>query len=410
MRKRFKLILVLSIFTKTVLAQQFIPIQSDTTRYSQEFIISGIAEVSSTSLRNEFTSKILIGGEITDRIKQSSYSKHLLKNRFGLDISSEIEYRNMYVNLLKNNNIGFLIKGGYYTIGSINYSKDLFSLIFNGNSEFNGKTAQFSGTNFSFFNFQKKGFGCINKKTKSNLSLNYYNVSDYYSGDIQKGELSQNEEGTSALLSLNGEVRQAKGSNFVKGFGGGIDLDYRFNLFLNKEQKSTFQFVAKNIGAVYLTKELKVYGIDSSYTFDGFKLNQLYGSSSFLKDSVSILDTLNIQSTVEKKIVLLPGFLQFGKIVNENYKGKWQSFYGIRLYPSLAYTPMLYLGAHFSLLPKMELGSQLSAGGFSRVKLGFYSNFKISKWSIGIATQDVYGVLSKKGLGQSFLIRVRCKI
>ncbi len=409
MRKIFKFILVSSIFTKTLLAQQFIPIQSDSTRYSQEIIISGIAELSSTSLRNEFTSKILIGGEITDQIKQSSYSKHLLKNKVGVDINSEIDYRNMNVNLFKNNKIGFLLKGGYYSIGSINYSKDLFGLTFNGNSEFNGKIAQFSGTKFAFFNFQKIGFGCINKITKSNLSLNYYNVSNYYSGDIQKGELSQNEEGTSALLSLNGEARQTTGRNFVKGFGGGIDLDYRFNLLLNKEQKSTFQFLAKNIGAVYLSKELKVYGIDSSYMFDGFKLNQLYGNNSVLKDSVSILDTI-IQSTVEKKIVFLPGFLQFGKIVNENFKGKWQSFYGIRLYPSLAYNPMLYLGTHFTLSPKIEFGSQLSVGGFSRVKIGFYSNFKISKLSIGIATQDLYGVLSKKGFGQSFLIRVRCKI
>ena len=410
MGRKFKFILMCCIFANTIFSQQIIPIQYDTTRYSQEFILSGTAEIGSTSLRNEFTSKLILGGEITNQIKQSSFSKHIKENRVGIDVNSEIEYRNMKVNLFKNNKIGFLIKGGYYAIGSANYSKDLFDLTFNGNSLNNGKIANFSGTSLSFFNFQKIGFGCINKITKSNFSLNYYNVSNYYSGEIQKGELSQNEDGTSVSLTLNGKERQTVGNDFVKGIGVGIDLDYRFNLLLNKEQKSTFQFIAKNIGIVNFTKELKGYNVDSKYTFEGFKLDQLYGDNTIFRDSLSILDTLNIQTTLEKKVVLLPGFLQFGKIVNENFKGKWQSFYGIRLYPTLAYNPMLYIGAHFSPSAKIELGSQLSVGGFSRVRMGFYSNFKISIWSVGIATQDLYGVLSKKGYGNSFLIRVRCKI
>ncbi len=410
MRKRFIFILICCILVNTIFSQQIIPIQYDTTEYTHEFILSGTGEISSTSLRNEFTSKLILGGEITNQIKQSTFSKHHIQNRVGMDVNSEIEYRNMKVNLFKNNKIGFLIKGGYFAIGSANYSKDLFDLTFNGNSLYNGKTANFSGSSLSFFNFQKIGFGCINKITKSNFLLNYFNVSNYYSGEIQQGELSQNEDGTLVSLTLNGKERQTIGSDFVKGIGVGIDIDYRFNMLLNEQQKSTFQFIAKNIGVVNFTKELKSYNLDSTYTFEGLKLNQLYGSKTVFKDSVSILDTLNIHRAIEKKVIVLPGFLQFGKIVNENFKGKWQSFYGIKLFPTLAYNPMLYVGAHFSPSDKIEFGSQFSVGGFSIVKMGFYSNFKISKWSIGVATQDLYGVLTKKGYGKSFLIRLRCKI
>jgi hypothetical protein len=407
---RIRIIVYCIILTEVIFAQQFIPIQHDTTLYSHEVIFTGIGEISSTSLRNELTSKLILGGEITDQIKESTFSKQGIINRVGVDLNSEIEYRNMKLNFCKNKNLGVLVRMGYYALGSSAYSKDFFGIVFNGDLDYYGKTADISGTYFSFQTFQKIGFGLINKTTKSNVSLNYFNVDNYIGGYLNKGGLTQSEDGMNTSMDAHGIFRSTKGKSFIKGIGLGIDLDYRFSVEINGKNKSIFQIITKNIGVANYFSGLQTYLVDSTYKFDGFKLNQLYGDNSIFKDSIVLLDTLNIQKTIEKKTMILPGFLQFGKIVNENHSGKWQSFFGIRVYPSLAYTPLIYGGAHFSATKNIDLGSQVSIGGFSNLKIGLYSSFKINKWSIGIASQDLYGAISKKGFGQSLLFRVRCKM
>lgn len=398
MKKTLKIALTFCLFTGVLFSQQFLPIQHDTSVYSHELIIGGTAEIGSTSLRNELTSKILLGGEITDDIKQASFLKHSFRNRVGVDLNSEVEYRNMEMNFLNNNKIGLLLRGGYYSIGSVNYSKDLFGLFFYGNNDFLNEKIDFSLSNFSFSTFQKFGVGCINKVSKSNVSLNLYTVNNYYKGEVQTGEIIQNQEGTDFTLNLKGEFSESIGQSYIKGVGFGIDVDYRFDVKI-KNNFSTFQFLTKNFGVVNYFDGVKKYEIDSTYNYQGFKINQISGGNYLFKDSTSILDSLNTKVSIRNSSFFLPGFFQFGKIVVDNFNGKFQPFYGIRIYTAIPYVPMVFLGSQYSPHKNVDLGMQFSVGGFSSFKTGIYASFKTSKWAVGIASQDVYGSISKKGFG-----------
>ncbi len=391
-------------------SQQFLPIQHDSISTYNEILVSGNGELSSTSIQNQLFRKLLFGGEITTDQINASLSKHLPMNRLGVDLNSEVEYRNFKSTVFKNSNWGYLIKAGYYAVGGANYSKDIFGLIFNGNQNYLGSSVNISGSSFAFSTFQKIGFGVIDKKSKSSITLNYINASDFQGANIQEGTMDLNADGTLVKLNTKGSYRSTQGANFCKGIGAGIDIDYRFMIIRNGVKNSTFQFIAKNIGLVNYFAGLQSYQMDSTINFEGFKLNQLYGNQSIFNDSVSYIDSLHIHQSVEKKVLFLPGFLQFGKIINEDYSSKWNYFYGIRLYPTLAYTPMLYLGGQWKPNEKVEIGSQASVGGFSRFRMGLYSNFNVSNWVIGIGSQDVIGMISKKGYGQSLLIRLRCKL
>ena len=391
-------------------SQQFLPIQHDSLSAFNELIISGNVELSSTSIQNQLLKKLIYGGEITTDQTNISLSKHLPINRLGVDLNSEVEYRNLKSSLFKKSRWGYLIKGGYYVVGGANYSKDIFGLVFNGNQNYLGSTVDVSGSHFSFSTFQKIGFGVIDKKSKSSITLNFINATDFQGAFIQKGTIDLNADGTLVKLDAKGSYRSTQGAGFCKGIGVGLDIDYRFMIIRNELKKSTFQFVAKNIGFVNYFLGLQTYQMDSTLSFDGFKLNQLYGNQSVFKDSVAYIDSLHIQHSVEKKVLFLPGFLQFGKILNADYTSKWDYFYGIRLYPTLAYTPMLYLGGQWKPNSKVEIGTQASVGGFSRFRMGFYSNFNLLNWSIGLGSQDIIGMISSKGYGQSLLIRLRCKL
>ncbi len=96
--------IVVSMSALFSLAQSMMPIQHDTLQLDQELIVSGIADFSSTSLQNELMQKLFYGGEITFGIKNRSFIDHKGINRFGADISGEVEYRNLKLNLFKNPN------------------------------------------------------------------------------------------------------------------------------------------------------------------------------------------------------------------------------------------------------------------------------------------------------------------
>lgn len=401
--------LISMLFIGTIFSQQLLPVQHDTTHFSQEIILTGNGEYSATSLRNDLVSKLFWGGEITESIKQSSLLKHKGINRFGIDLNSEIEYRNFNVHLFNKPAYGLIVKAGAYAIGSAAYSKDAFGTIFFGNADYLGQTANLSGTNFSFISFQKVGFGCINNTSKSSLSFNFYSVNDYFGSRFQKASYTQNDDGTSLSIPLKGEFKTTQGKSFIKGAGVGIDFDSRFSVQLNPKRKATFQILAKNIGLVNYYTGLDTYQVDSTYSFDGFSIQQLIGNASLtVLSSSTLVDTIKIQHTIEKKTLFLPGFIQIGKIINDNDSSKIQAFYGLRMYPSLAYVPLLYLGGQYSVNKHIQLGIQGSVGGFSTFKVGMYAVLKQSNWSIGIASQDVYGDFSKRGLGKSLLMRIRC--
>lgn len=404
------LVVVFGCFVIHGFSQQLLPIQHDTNTYSEEFFLHGIADYGSTSLENDLTKKFFYGGNITEEIKDNSFDRHKGINRIGVDVSGELEYRNYKVNLFKQENWGFTIKAGYYNYVSMLYSKDLFGMTFYGNEKYLGENINFSGSRFSAMSFQKIGFGWVDKKTKSSISLNLYSVSNYAEGTLRDGQLFQSESGDSVSLTFDGTFETSIGSNFLKGYGIGIDFDFRIPVVLRKEQVSFIQFTAKNIGVTYLNSPVKQYAADTIFTYDGLTFDQLYGESNIFDDNFSVLDTLGIHSKIGKKVRFLPGFMQVGKIVDEMNPARVQSFFGIRMYPSIAFVPMIYAGAQFKIAKWLDMGTNLSYGGYSNFKFGLYSQVKYKSLGLGIGTEDVFGIISSSGRGQSIIVRLRVKI
>ena len=128
---------IFSFFTS--FSQHLIPIQYDTLVHKYEVITTGLADFGATGIERQFSSKLLFGGEITNEIKDASFDKHKGLNRFGADVQAEVEFRNYKTNLFKQENIGWLIKGGYYNFGSALYTSDLFGLVFYGNQRYLGE-------------------------------------------------------------------------------------------------------------------------------------------------------------------------------------------------------------------------------------------------------------------------------
>lgn len=402
-----KLIFLFSIFTfHSVLSQHTMPVLMDTNVIKGEVVFTGIIDYSGTSIQNAMSDKFIYGGFIDESMKDASMSKHRQHNKLGLELNGEIDYRNYQIDKLFNGKYGYYIRGGYGGFASASYTDDLFGLIFYGNRRYNGDTAQFSGTEFTGISFQKLGFGLITKTLKSSLGINYYNISNYGDAFFRQGSLISDSAGSQVDLSLDARFQYTPGLKFNKGWGIGLDGDFRFKASWIKERTAFFQAQFKNIGLMHIN-QVEQYQVDSSYSYSGLKFNQLYGENQLnFENQDELLDSLGVRKSTRSITGFLPGFVQIGKIVDEHAEQKVQSYFGVRMYTTLAYNPLIFGGAQYKPYSWMKIGVHAIYGGFAKFRMGFYTQYNYKNIHFGIGSENIIGALSKKGMGQSLHFRL----
>lgn len=398
------------LLTGSSMAQLMYPTYSDSAIRHSVVELDGVLDMQGTALRREFSSTLLFGGFIDENMKNRSFERHGEVNRFGINVNTEVRYINGSGNFMKRDSVAWMVKAGYVAVGNLNYGQDVFGLLFYGNQSYLNSTAVFTNTRLDFAQFQKIGFGIVNKKDKSSVTLNIVNVQNYIGGSIRKGELTQNEDGSQVDLDIRGQMRATQGSDFSKGIGLAVDVDYRIRVPWGKSHTS-FQIAAQNLGFAYMYKGMVQYQVDSNYTYSGFRFNQLTSNSGPFGDkNFSLLDSLGISKRDVKRMVALPGYIQVAKLVDLQSAKKVQSFFGLRMYPTFSSIPQVFGGAYWKTCQKVHLSAALTYGGFGNFRGGLYATLNFSRASWMIGTEDVYGSVSKSGFGESFVTRLLWKI
>ena len=397
-------VLLLSILCwQNVLCQLMIPIQQDTALFQKnhELVFSGIADYQSTSIGKDITKSFFYGGFINDGMKGQTSARQQLINRFGIDLNSEIEYRNHTSKIFKDSTKGFLLKHGIYNFSAIEYAEDVFDLLFYGNSAFIGDTAFLTGSRFDSFTFQKIGFGWFDRYSKSSFTINAVGVHNILSGRIENGTLYQSASIDSIGLSLDAKYNQSN-SNAFCGFGLAVDIDYRFDMPKNKNEKIYFQLLMRNLGVVCLPK-IRSYSINSNVNYDAYSIDDLMNASTIFNDTEGTLGSFSDSSSSGADWKLLPALFQFTKLVDRSSMRKLQGFYGARAYLSSSFMPMFFSGMDYHPVKWYRIGLQASYGGFSNLRWGMYSALKFDRFSLGLASENLF---SKTG--ESIILRMSC--
>ena len=387
---------------------QLLPIQYDTLPRSQEVILSGGLSYSGSAIQNQLFSKFIFGGTITSEIKDASDARHKGLNRVGGFFMGDLEYRNYNLKPLKKRDWGMIFKGGSIAFGGGIYSDDAFGLIFYGNDRYVGETMEMSGMDLTLASAQKIGVGFIDNKTKSNVSVNLYNMNNYLSGGFRDFQITQSDDGQDVTLVMDGEMTLRNSSAFSQGIGLGADVDFKLPVAWGEDREAFIQIMAKNIGMAYLHEDQRSYRIDTTIQFSGLEFEDVIGDNAIFTDSIDILSELGVSSEMTRKAVLLPGFIQVGKIVDQHSEKNLQSFFGIRLFPSIIYSPFVYAGLHYKTTDWFSFGANVSYGGFTNFRGGVYANLDFDQISVGLASENIVGLVSKTGNGQSLFIRLRC--
>ena len=396
--------LVFSFCGLTVFGQHMLPLVQDTTgKYNGSITLTSNGDYASNAIGKNIVQSFFYGGFIDQNMKNSSIERLQNINQFGLDMNAELSFRSKGDLSKKESspfyNHGYIVQAGYHQFSSLVFSRDAFRYAFEGNSLFLGDTADFSGTRFNSMGYSKIGFGIFNRSNNNALTLNVISLNQFASGNMETASIIQDSQNDTIQLDYTGGFSFAKNGGFSKGFGISFDVDYRIQTNEN-DHAMTFQLLAKNIGFI-LPTQMTRYAADSSFQYTGFNLNQLVQQN--LLSTMSLADTLGIEKGTEKRALLLPGFIQFSKLVDMQATQRIQSFYGARMFLSQNYIPYFFAGVHGRVTKHWSTGLSASFGGFSQLKWGMYSSFQLSRWNIGVASENLF---SKTG--ESIILQVKC--
>lgn len=404
MARKVLQLLVLLLCTFSLRAQFYLPLIQDTTFTSNHYVIETGTEYHANSLPNAFTRKFIVGGSISNEQTQNTFDKQALINRFA--VQSFNEFRCFIGNKkMFKDSLSWGLKAGIYGHANVFFSKDAFGLAFLGNENYLGNTANFSELSFHTSVFQKIGFGIFNKSDKSSLFLNLVNLQQYAKAYVRKGYLTQNEDASEIELKLQGELAFTSNNGFSNGIGFALDFDKPIAVKLLNEQKAIIQIQVQNLGLAFVNKGLTRYEIDSTYTYNGFQINQLIQTNSLFGSDFSLMDSLGIQQRVTKSWVVLPAFIQVAKLIDASSTKKVQTYYGIKLYPTFAAIPAGFFGVYWKLNPHYSIASSVSYGAFGKFRNGWYFTYTSKKVTSVLGSDDFLGFVSKKAFGQSLFLR-----
>lgn len=405
---RVVLLLLLGLLSFGVNAQMYQD-QSDTTIYGSEIGVKSIGDYGASAVQNGVTNKFVFGGFIDSTIKNSSLSRHSGVNRIGVNAGGEIYYRNANKKIFKKKDWGYEISAGVNYFGGALYGRDAFGLALFGNQSYIGDTIQMSGLDANFTAMQRIGFGFFDVKSKSSVRLNLFNISSRLNADFRDFEIQQSADGQELSIRMDGDVTVGQSSNFNQGFGVGVDFDFRIPISWVKGDNAYIQFKSQNLGFGYMYEAQRKYSFDTTIVFDGFRFEQLISDNGYFSDSISVLDTLGIRSEDANNVFLLPGFVQVSKMVDNQSEKQLQSFFGLRVYPSLIFSPLGFAGADYRFNDHIHAGASVTFGGFAGLRFGAYGQFNWDKFGLGIGSDNFSGFMRSGGNGTSMYLNAVCR-
>ena len=406
-----KLVVFFSLMLQSISwGQNILPIAYDTNLRSQEFILIGGIDLSTTGIKNSLTRYFIRGGEIPEDVRQSSFDNHSSRNRVGAVVQPEFTYINYNVKPFKSKKWGIQVKAGMNVVASGRYTKGLFGLAFLGNDQFLGTTVDLSNSNFSLYGGHKLGFGIIDAKTKSSVTLSIHGITSYSNGHLDSANFYQSADGYDALINLSGSFETTSRSTFYKGLGVGVDAD--IILPIEMAGKTSFlQFQIQNLGIGFLTDDRITYSMDTSIHYSGFQISDLIGDNALLKEDKDVLDAIGLhRDTVASKPIALPFSVQVGKIVDEHKTQLLQAFFGARAIYQKGAIPLIYAGMQIRATDYLRFGMSGAYGGFAKFRIGIYCNAVFPKFNLGISTTNLIGLVSKSGLGQAYSLHLNYRL
>jgi hypothetical protein len=373
----------------------------------------------SNAINNKFASTLIKSGFITDDLKNSNHLKR--KNILGTDVFSDIYVTNMPDSMWGLSNFGYRIGLAHKQFRSVNFSDDLYNLIFYGNKQYAGDFANFDNTKFRSIDYQKLELGIIKNYNDNETKVSIYFGFNILKGqqlqalNIYKGSFYTADDGS--YLDLNTKLAYYTSNQSHKqitDFNGiGLSCDAYFSVE-DVSSKLTFTFASEDLG--YISWKNKSYHtfVDSTIHFDGIEINNILNVAQenlqgMSKDSLMNImynnnDTTPFQFTIPEKLTL-------------EIKKEWNGFINSTII-GMSYIfdtgqpiPQFYSVQTAKITKWLNVGLIENYGGFSGFNAGLALRIQTNKkLSATISSGDLTGfIMPKEAYARSIMMAISYK-
>jgi hypothetical protein len=345
--------------------------------YTGYVSLYGNGYINSNSITNEFIKAYAYTYSYIDAdLKQQQVDRLKSSNVVGYDIRTGLYGQ------YKLKNIRYEAGVSYRDFASVQFSPDMFNLVFYGNSMYAGQTANLDPFKLYNTNYQTFYMGArTTVGSKKNMEI-AGRLGFVRGGRLQKinsKNLSLYTDANGSFLTLNGKFDVAYTEDSMYATippmnGAGITTDLFYAI---KGKKGTFTLELLDLGFVKW-KDVATFSGDSSYTYSGLDVENILGTGGIKMDPInltSFFDNLGLTKVNKDVTYMLPATLNVSYYRNISAKVSFsgsvrqQFVYGYkpRVSAKLAY----YLKKDFVLIPT------IAYGGFGRadIELGVAKTF-----------------------------------
>jgi hypothetical protein len=394
-------------------------------QYNSEFLnfektgrsisINAEYELGSNGIYNSLLNKFIYGGYIDKKTKDASNNSMRNLNVMGANMNYDIS-----TFFGRNSKYSYLIGFKDQRIFNSSFTKDFYQLVFYGNQPYKDETKNLSGSSINSLRFQELKLGFIWHKidttAKVGVSISILKGQQLFYIRAKEGSsLHTNSDGTELVFNSNfnmalSDTNDRRNPFAYTGVGASADIFFETPYKSKIGKESVLTVNANNIGFLHWFDNSVQYSSDSSFTFEGYHINNLLDIkdstlAAINRDSI-IRNTTNARQ--ESFNINIPTNLL---IINRiRFTDKFTLGTGFRYLFNSNFKPYFFTEAEYQFSSKITGSLHVGYGGYSKLNIGLAFSYVSPSWFFKLGSNSLQGYISPANTyGQGAFISIAKK-
>lgn len=372
-------------------------------------------ELGSDGIYNSLLNKFIYGGYIDKKTKDASNNSMKNMNVMGANMNYDIS-----AFFGRNSKYSYLIGFKDQRIFNSSFTKDFYQLVFYGNQPYKGETKNLSGSSINSLRFQELKLGFIWHKidttAKVGVSISILKGQQLFYIRAKEGSsLYTNSDGTELVFNSNfnmalSDTNDRKNPFAYTGVGASADIFFETPYKSKIGKGSVLTVNANNIGFLHWFDNSVQYNSDSTFKFDGYRVNNLLD----IKDSTLAAinrDTIIRNTTNAHKETFNVNIPTNLLIINKiRFTDKFVLGTGFRFLFNSNFKPYFFTDAEYQFTSKITGSLHVAYGGYGKLNIGLAFSYLSPSWFFKLGSNSLQGYISPTNTyGQGAFISIARK-
>jgi hypothetical protein len=364
--------------------------------------------MNSNAMPTTFAGAFLTQNTITDAMKNQvlSYPGKIIK--YEDELKAGLAYKHHF----KKKNITLYLSCYHRNMRQLTTSRDAFELIFNGNAQFENKTADLSNITFQNLMYNQYSVGVSKSQGHFFAGINVSYLQGFSNQQLRNPTGSLYTAPYGEYLDVSYDAVFNEGSTGATHFfdlnGQGISADLQLGY---NDEKSRFTFSVQDLGYITWAKHPVNYTGDTSFVFNGIVISDITNISGSGINGLNLDSQLNVLSphkTTKAYTITLPATIQ--ATYSRLFKLKKHDMIftaGVNTRILAHYYAYGYVKTTFLLDHQWTTSASAGAGGYSLFNLGWDIGKRWKNLDFLIGTNNLIGcIVPMYYPGSSFYVRI----